>query len=582
MDRMHLNLGAMLARAALRNAVRSAQGTARSVAKDVASVAKAHQRQLVGAGLGAVTGGGAGYLGASRGADEAEQDFRSRRLRNTLIGGAVGGALGGSVGHVTRTKQAPPTAAPAAVPTAAPAAAAPAAVPAATSRPPRQRPPRQRPPRPPKSERRAAQRRIGGGATQNDELAGFDTNTRMAIRKEIYDQFRAGKEHTTWDLKRVASRREGSSLERAAARIALAHGERDRIKREFASLQRRAEKFLAAGDDPAEVQEWLEKSRAAAVKQHQQMSELYGYRHREKRAALRDRLAMGAGVIGNLALQGRDAFNHAASAVRGGAPLLQSVEGATAHARNQLMGRTEAYDSRFTPLYPGHLTGDSNIGKTLGAYYHPADSSPLTNTVRREYINDPRVGDDDITRGLGTRLSALSGNLAGRDLSIVPTGALSPSPAFYHRDEPGLVAAGNMPALLHELGHHAVPPTPLMRTMAPYAPRFAKLLHEADAQNWAEERMTDPRYHASHGMDRPRGQLNPDASMADNGVGALRALSQGDVGTARARAEDLLNSSAALSTYGSHAAYHAPSLVGAALGAGAGLIGRGVRALRGS
>jgi hypothetical protein len=259
MDRMHLNIGAMLARAALRNTVQGAQNTARSVAKDVASVARAHQRQLVGAGIGAVTGGGAGYLGASRGADEEEQGFRSRRLRSTLIGSAIGGALGGGIGHVTRPKQAPPAAAP-------------------------------RAPRPPKSERRAAQRRIGGGATQVDELDGFDTKTRMEIRKELYNKYRDAEREP--DPASIAS-----PLARAVARIAIAHAERDRIRLVYKVLQERADRYIARGDDPNEVREWLEAQRVRNLNFFRGGSDRFGYRHREKIAAFRDRLAVGADLI---------------------------------------------------------------------------------------------------------------------------------------------------------------------------------------------------------------------------------------------------------------------------------------------
>jgi len=70
----------------------------------------AYQRQLVGAGLGALGGGGIGYLGASRGEEEDDRAFGARRLRNTLIGAAVGGGLGAGVGHYTRPAPSAPAA----------------------------------------------------------------------------------------------------------------------------------------------------------------------------------------------------------------------------------------------------------------------------------------------------------------------------------------------------------------------------------------------------------------------------------------------------------------------------------------
>lgn len=289
MDSMHLNIGAMLARAALRNTVRSAQSTARSVAKDVASVAKAHQRQLVGAGVGALAGGGVGYLGASRRADEDERDFSSRRVRNTLIGSAVGGALGGSVGHVTRTKQAPPAAAP---------APAPAAAPAVASRPPRQRPPRQRPP---KSERRAAQRRIGGGYYANDELGGFSPSEKTEIRKETYrrhlDAVDSGGNAYIRTMD-TAESADGSAMERAAARLALARRTQDRARARIAYLKEDTRRAIEEGVDPAEADEMLKFQIQSVLDNANIRTKMHGYRHQMKLGALRDRVAMGAGLIG--------------------------------------------------------------------------------------------------------------------------------------------------------------------------------------------------------------------------------------------------------------------------------------------
>lgn len=300
MDSMHLNIGAMLARAALRKTVRSAQSTARSVAKDVASVAKAHQRQLVGAGVGALAGGGVGYLGASRRADEDERDFSSRRVRNTLIGSAVGGALGGSVGHVTRTKQAPPAAAPAPAPAAAPAAAS-TAVPAVASRPPRQRPPRQRPPRPPKSERRAAQRRIGGGYYANDELGRFSPSEKTEIRKETYrrhlDAVDSGGNAYIRTMD-TAESADGSAMERAAARLALARRTQDRARARIAYLKENTRRAIEEGVDPAEADETLKFQIQSVLDNANRRTKTHGYRHQMKLGALRDRVAMGAGLIG--------------------------------------------------------------------------------------------------------------------------------------------------------------------------------------------------------------------------------------------------------------------------------------------
>lgn len=284
------------------------------------------------------------------------------------------------------------------------------------------------------------------------------------------------------------------------------------------------------------------------------------YRNTTKLAALRDLVAMGAGVLGNLALQGRDAYNLAQDSVRAG-------ESGKGHwFEDALIGRDRAYDigtgrayrheKKFVPLYPGHLTG-GEIGKTIGAHFPDDTSSDVArNNVwakhyreRGEHLPGLRAPHD---------LRAVRGNVAGRDVDIIPTGRLvhqsGSSPAYYQgmRDEDARVpytAAGDVPTLLHELGHHAMPRTPFNRKIQKLSPSLATLLHEIDAQNWAEERMTDPRYHAGFGMDPPRGRLNPDASMADNGVAALRALMRGDTQSAREHAVELIDASAPLATY---------------------------------
>jgi len=84
----------------------------------------AYKSQLIGAGIGALGGGGLGYLGATRDRNESEDAFSSRRARNALIGATLGGALGAGVGHYRGGRAAPVTASPS-----APAAAAAAPTP---------------------------------------------------------------------------------------------------------------------------------------------------------------------------------------------------------------------------------------------------------------------------------------------------------------------------------------------------------------------------------------------------------------------------------------------------------------------
>jgi hypothetical protein len=93
----------------------------------------AYQRQLMGAGIGALGGGALGYIGATRGRNESEDAFSSRRVGNAMIGATLGGALGAGVGHYTG-RRAAPAAAPAAAPH--PPAAAPAAAPSQSVAPP--------------------------------------------------------------------------------------------------------------------------------------------------------------------------------------------------------------------------------------------------------------------------------------------------------------------------------------------------------------------------------------------------------------------------------------------------------------
>lgn len=275
------------------------------------------------------------------------------------------------------------------------------------------------------------------------------------------------------------------------------------------------------------------------------------YRNTTKLAALRDLVAMGAGVLGNLALQGRDAYNLAQDSVRAGESGKWTKDVLIGRDRAYDIGTGRAYrhDKKFVPLYHGHLIG-GEIGKTIGAYVPDDESSRAARKdVWWEHGGDVSALDN---------LRAVRGNVGGRDVDIVPTGRLirhSDSGNNYYagtRDgSPYMphIAASHMPALLHELGHHAMPRTPFNRKIQKLAPDIATLLHEINAQNWAEERMTDPRYHAGFGMDPPHGRLNPDASMADDGVAALRALMRGDTQSARERARELIDASAPLATY---------------------------------
>jgi len=73
----------------------------------------AYQRQLVGAGIGALVGGGAGYASVGdRGADETDDDHASRRRLRAALGALGGGLVGAGIAHMGRSGAPAPKPAP--------------------------------------------------------------------------------------------------------------------------------------------------------------------------------------------------------------------------------------------------------------------------------------------------------------------------------------------------------------------------------------------------------------------------------------------------------------------------------------